>query len=161
MSRKTILTALAVLVVLSVIVGLMLAARSVPAPQAATSAAPMPDAAAPSPSTSPDEPADRAQAFAAAAAFCRPDVDSGTWQRTLDPYLTDDARALYAATAPANVPCEDVRDDGGPVGDQQTLTDAAWQFDAAVGGPVTVTLHRDSTAAVWLVSYVNPTGYAP
>ncbi len=160
MSRKTILTAFGVLVALSVIVGLVLTARSVP-PHATTSSTPKNDASTPSPSTTPEEPADRARAYAAAAAFCRPDIDSGTWQRSLDPYLTDDARALYAATAPANVPCEDVRDVGSPVGDQQTSTDAAWQFDAAVGGPVTVTLHRDSTAAVWQVSYVDPAEYAP
>ncbi|KDP89790.1 hypothetical protein W824_14955 [Clavibacter cf. michiganensis LMG 26808] len=107
------------------------------------------------------EPEDRALAFEAATDFCRPDVDSGTWQRALDPLLTGEARTLYAATDPANVPCAGVMDAGGSVGDQRTATDAAWQLDAAVGGPVTVTLHRDGPAAPWEVSYIDPAGGAP
>ncbi|QIS40488.1 hypothetical protein [Clavibacter capsici] len=136
---------------------MMLVARSVPGSGSEDTGVFAADAT----STATPEPEDRALAFAAATAFCRPDVDSGTWQRALDPDLTADARVLYAATDPANVPCAGVMDAGGPVGDQQTATDAAWQFDAAVGGPVTVTLHRDRPAAPWKVSYIDPAGGAP
>lgn len=143
---------------IALIVVAMVAARGVPDPPPSDTAA---QTAFASPPAAAPEPEDRTLAFAAAAAFCRPDVDSGTWQRALGPFLTTDARTLYAATAPANVPCSGVKDAGGPVGDQQTSTDAAWQFTADVGGPVTVTLHRDAPAAPWKVSYIDPASGAP
>lgn len=151
------LTAVGAVGASTLLVAVMLVARSVPGSGAEDPAITAADA---TPTATP-EPEDRALAFAAATAFCRPDVDSGTWQRGLDPHLTADARVLYAATDPANVPCAGVMDAGGPVGDQQTATDAAWKFDAAVGGPVTVTLHRDGPAAPWQVSYIDPAGGAP
>jgi len=95
------------------------------------------------------------QAFHVADLFCRPDAAPTAWQRSLSPYLTADAAQLYAAVSPANVPCAGVLDDGAPVGDQQTSTDQAFQFTASTGGPVTVTLHRDTEQAPWLVSYID------
>jgi hypothetical protein len=155
MLRRTVLVAVGVVGASALLVVVMLMGRLVlPAPAAE------PTTAAPGASTSP-RPAEadaRSRAFAAAVAFCRPDVDSGTWQRALDPYLSADARVLYAATAPVNIPCASVRDVGGPVGDQQTPTDTAWQFDASTGGPVTVTLHRGSAHSAWEVSYIDAGG---
>lgn len=87
--------------------------------------------------------------------FCQPEATKNTWQRSLTPYLTPDAWQLYSAVRPANVPCADVHDDGKPVGDQQTSTDRAYQFTASTGGPVTVTLHRDTKQDPWLASYIN------
>ena len=87
--------------------------------------------------------------------FCQPDEAKNAWQRSLTPYLTADAWQLYSAVRPANVPCAGVRDAGKPVGDQQTSTDRAYQFTAATGGPVTVTLHRDTKQDPWLASYIN------
>lgn len=90
--------------------------------------------------------------------FCRPDASQNTWQRALTPHLTTDAAALYSAVRPANLPCQGIRDDAAPVGDQQTGTDRAYQFTAATGGPVTITLHRDTPSDPWLASYINVGG---
>jgi len=90
--------------------------------------------------------------------FCQPDVTKNVWQRSLTPYLTSDAWQLYSAVQPGNIPCAGVHDDGKPVGDQQTSTDRAYQFTASTGGPVTVTMHRDTKADPWLASYVNAGG---
>lgn len=87
--------------------------------------------------------------------FCDPEAMKNTWQRSLTPYLTADAWQLYSAVQPANVPCAGVHDDGQPVGNQQTSTDRAYQFTASTGGPVTVTLHRDTKQDPWLASYIN------
>ena len=87
--------------------------------------------------------------------FCQPEATKNTWQRSLTPYLTPNAWQLYSAVRPANVPCAGVHDDGKPVGDQQTSTDRAYQFTASTGGPVTVTLHRDTKQGPWLASYIN------
>jgi hypothetical protein len=112
-----------------------------------SSPAPLPStSAAPSPASVAHTVADR---------FCQPDKAKNTWQRSLTPYLTADAWQLYSAVRPANVPCAGVHEDGQPVGDQQTSTDRAYQFTASTGGPVTVTLHRDSKEDPWLASYIN------
>lgn len=100
-------------------------------------------------------PTSKAIAHTVADRFCQPDMAKNAWQRSLTPYLTADAWQLYSATRPANVPCAGVHDDGQPVGDQQTSTDRAYQFTAGTGGPVTVTLHRDSKQDPWLASYIN------
>jgi hypothetical protein len=99
----------------------------------------------------------RERAFTVADRFCQPSETSDQWQRALASVLTSAARTMFAATKPANVPCEHVDEASGQaIGDQQTSTDAAWQFTAASGGPVTVTLHRDTSDAAWLASYVQP-----
>lgn len=108
----------------------------------------------PSPSTS-AAPSSAAIAHTVADWFCQPEQAKNAWQRSLTPYLTPDAWQLYSAVRPANVPCADVHDDGKPVGDQQTSTDRAYQFTASTGGPVTVTLHRDTKQNPWLASYIN------
>ncbi|KQO64257.1 hypothetical protein ASF23_16985 [Curtobacterium sp. Leaf261] len=108
----------------------------------------------PIPST-PAAPSSAAVALTVSDRFCQPDKAKNAWQRSLTPYLTPDAWQLYSAVQPANVPCADVHDDGKPVGDQQTSTDRAYQFTASTGGPVTVTLHRDTKQDPWLASYIN------
>jgi hypothetical protein len=90
--------------------------------------------------------------------FCQPEKAKNAWQRSLTPYLTAEAWQLYSAVRPGNVPCAGIHHDGQPVGDQQTSTDRAYQFTASTGGPVTVTLHRDTTADPWLASYINAGG---
>ncbi|MBT1633246.1 hypothetical protein [Curtobacterium flaccumfaciens] len=100
-------------------------------------------------------PSSAAIAQTVADRFCQPAATKNAWQRSLTQYLTPDAWQLYSAVQPANVPCAGVHEDGQPVGDQQTATDRAYQFTAATGGPVTVTLHRDTAADPWLASYVN------
>jgi hypothetical protein len=108
----------------------------------------------PSPSVS-TAPTSEDVAHTVADRFCQPDQAKNAWQRSLTPYLTPDAWQLYSAVRPANVPCAGVHDDGKPVGDQQTSTDRAYQFTASTGGPVTVTLHRDTKQDPWLASYIN------
>jgi hypothetical protein len=108
----------------------------------------------PSPLTS-AAPSSAEVAHTVADRFCQPEATKNTWQRSLTPYLTPDAWELYSAVRPANVPCADVHDDGKLVGDQQTSTDRAYQFTASTGGPVTVTLHRDTKQDPWLASYIN------
>ncbi|MCS6576439.1 hypothetical protein NYS52_18075 [Curtobacterium flaccumfaciens pv. flaccumfaciens] len=90
--------------------------------------------------------------------FCQPDASKNAWQRSLTPYLTAEAWQLYSAVRPGNVPCAGIHDDGSPVGDQQTSTDRAYQFTASTGGPVTVTLHRDTKTDPWLASHINAGG---
>ncbi|WP_420367145.1 hypothetical protein [Curtobacterium sp. L1-20] len=110
---------------------------------------------APSASTAAAVPSPEAIAHTVADRFCQPNTTKNVWQRSLTPYLTADAWQLYSAVRPANVPCAGVHDDGQPVGDQQTSMDRAYQFTASTGGPVTVTLHRDTKTAPWLASYIN------
>lgn len=111
--------------------------------------------ASPIPTSTPAAASSEQVAHEVADRFCRPDATKNVWQRSLTPYLTPDAWQLYAAVNPANVPCAGVHDDGEPVGDQQTSTDRAYQFSASTGGPVTVTLHRDTQADPWLASYID------
>lgn len=150
MTRKRILIAFAVIAVLAVAAAVIVVAARLPHrgdDAAAPSSTPVPStSAAPSPGR---------VAYTVADRFCQPGAAKNVWQRSLTPYLTQDAWQLYSAVRPANVPCAGVHDDGQPVGDQQTSTDRAYQFTAATGGPVTVTLHRDTTADPWLASYIN------
>lgn len=111
--------------------------------------------ASPIPTSTPAAASSEDVAHTVADRFCQPGEVKNTWQRSLTPYLTPDAWQLYSAVQPANVPCAGVYDDGAPVGDQQTATDRAYQFTAATGGPVTVTLHRDTAADPWLASYID------
>lgn len=96
------------------------------------------------------------RAFAVADRFCQPALTQTAWQTGLDPYLTASARTLFAATDPANVPCEHVSATGRQVGDRQTATAQAWEFPAADGGPVLVSMTRTSASSPWLASYVQP-----
>lgn len=129
--------------------------------------APSATAQSPKPSTAPTGPATgqpvastnaRDTALATARMFCRPTVSATAWLADLQPLLSSDALSSYSATLPANVPCSGVTAAGEAVGDQQTSTDAAWQFPAATGGPVTVTLHRDNPTSTWSATYINPAG---
>ncbi|MBF4615914.1 hypothetical protein [Curtobacterium sp. VKM Ac-1376] len=113
----------------------------------ATSSTPIPTRSA--------APTSKEIAYAVADRFCQPDKAKNAWQRSLTPYLTPEVWQLYSAVRPGNVLCAGVHDDGQPVGDQQTSTDQAFQFTASTGGPVTVTLHRDTKAGPWLASYIN------
>lgn len=149
MTRKRLLIAFAVLAVAAIAAAVIVIAARLPhrGDDAAASSPPIPTtSAAPDP---------EAVAHTVAGLFCQPDAAKSTWQRSLTPHLTPDAWQLYSAVKPANVPCAGVRDDGQPVGDQQTSTDRAYQFTAATGGPVTVTLHRDTAQDPWLASYIN------
>ncbi|AMM22905.1 hypothetical protein AX769_22500 (plasmid) [Frondihabitans sp. PAMC 28766] len=155
MSRRTLLVViLAVLSVAAAVVVLVLlhrAAASHPATGPTSAAAATTGTARPAPATA------RERAFTVADRFCQPGEASDQWQRSLAPVLTGAAQTMFAATKPANVPCEHVDEASGQaIGDQQTSTNAAWQFTAATGGPVTVTLHRDSPHDAWLASYVQP-----
>jgi hypothetical protein len=150
MTRKRLLIAFGVLAVLAIAAAVIVIAARLPHRgdgAAASSSTPIP-----TPSAAPDP---AAIAHTVADRFCQPDATKNTWQRSLTPYLTPDAWQLYSAVKPANVPCAGVHDDGQPVGDQQTSTDRAYQFTASTGGPVTVTLHRDTKQDPWLASYIN------
>lgn len=151
MTRKRLLIAFAAIAVVAIAAAVIVIAARLPHRDV--------DAAAPATSTpipSRSAPADsEAVARTVADLFCQPDAMKNTWQRSLTPYLTPDAWQLYSAVRPANVPCAGVHDDGAPVGDQQTSTDRAYQFTASTGGPVTVTLHRDTAQDPWLASYIN------
>ena len=149
MTRKRLLIAVAVIAVLAIAAAVIVIAARLPhrGENAAASSTPIPTTSA--------APSSKEIAFLAADRFCQPDATKSAWQRSLTPYLTVDAWQLYSAVRPGNVPCEDVDEDGTPVGDQQTSTDRAYQFTASTGGPVTVTLHRDTKADPWLASYVN------
>lgn len=151
MTRKRLLIAFAAIAVVAIAAAVIVIAarlphRDVDAAASATST-PIPSRSAPASS--------EAIAHTVADRFCQPDATKNTWQRSLTPYLTPDAWQLYSAVRPANVPCADVHDDAAPVGDQQTSTDRAYQFTASTGGPVTVTLHRDTKQDPWLASYIN------
>jgi hypothetical protein len=153
-TRKRLFLVLAAIAVAAVVAVVIVVASRLPergagaAPR--TSATPVP--------TSSAGPTPAETAFTVADLFCLPDATQNTWQRSLSPHLTADAAALYSAVRPANVPCEGIRDDAAPVGDQQTGTDRAYQFTAATGGPVTITLHRDTPSDPWLASYINAGG---
>lgn len=150
MTRKRLLIAFAVLAVLAIAAAVIVIAARLPHRSdgaAAPTSTPIPSAtAAPDPAAIAHTVADR---------FCQPDATKNTWQRSLTPYLTTDAWQLYSAVRPANVPCAGVHDDAAAVGDQQTSTDRAYQFTASTGGPVTVTLHRDTKDDPWLAAYIN------
>jgi hypothetical protein len=150
MTRKRLLIAFAVLAVAAIAAAVIVIAARLPQRDvdAAASSTPIPSRSAAADS--------EAVAHTVADLFCQPDATKSSWQRSLTPHLTPDAWQLYSAVKPANVPCAGVHDDGQPVGDQQTSTDRAYQFTAATGGPVTVTLHRDTPADPWLASYINP-----
>lgn len=154
MNRRTLVAViLAVVAVAAAVIAVVLVHRVTASHQASapTPAATSTATARPAPATA------RERAFTVADRFCQPGDTSDQWQRALAPVLTTQAQTMFAATKPANVPCENVDETSGQaVGDQQTSTDAAWQFMAATGGPVTVTLHRDSSHAAWLASYVQP-----
>lgn len=151
MTRKRLLIAFAAIAVVAIAAAVIVIAarlphRDVDAASRATST-PIPTRSATADS--------EAVARTVADRFCQPDAAKNAWQRSLTPYLTADAWQLYSAVRPANVPCAGVHDDGAPVGDQQTPTDRAYQFTASTGGPVTVTLHRDTEQDPWLASYIN------
>jgi hypothetical protein len=147
MTRTGILIALGVVAAAAVIVAVILTAGHPTAAHPTRITRPAPSAAAAATAEQ--------QAFAAADRFCQPDLGKDAWQRSLAPYLTPAAYRLYSAVKPANVPCAGIHENGQPVGDQQTSTDQAFQFTASTGGPVTVTLHRDTKQNPWLASYIN------
>ena len=150
MTRKRLLIVFTVVAVLAVAAAVVVIAARLPhrGGEAVTSPTPIPSTA----------PTSSEVAFTVADLFCQPEAAKNAWQRSLTPYLTADAWQLYSAVRPGNVPCAGVHDDGQPVGDQQTSTDQAVQFTASMGGPVTVTLHRDTTQDPWLASYINAGG---
>lgn len=149
MTRKRLLIAFAAIGVLAIAAAIVVVAARLPhrGSEAAATSTPIPTRSA--------APTSKEIAHAVADRFCQPDETKNAWQRSLTPYLTPTAWQLYSAVRPANVPCAGIRDDGQPVGDQQTSTDQAFQFTASTGGPVTVTLHRDTKADPWLASYIN------
>ncbi|QIT16162.1 hypothetical protein RI685_15905 (plasmid) [Clavibacter michiganensis] len=149
MTGKRLLIAFASIAALAVVAAVVVIAAQLPSHDKESPAASTPAA------TASTEPTTAEQAFHVADLFCRPDASPSVWQRELTPYLTPDAARLYAAVDPGNVPCAGVQGDGAPVGDQQTSTDQAFQFTAATGGRVTVTLHRDTEQAEWLASYID------
>jgi hypothetical protein len=152
-ARKRIIGGLVVLVVvIAAIVVARVAYGLMAAQTAASESTPTPT---PRASARAAAPTSQEVAYAVADRFCRPNATKTTWQRSLSPYLTPSAWQMYSATEPGNVPCAGVHDGGSPVGDQQTRTDQAFQFTAGTGGPVTVTLHRDTARARWLASYVS------
>jgi hypothetical protein len=151
MTRKRLLIAFAAIAVLAIAAAAIVIAARLPhrGSEAAATSTPIPTRSA---ATS------KEIAHAVADRFCQPDKTKNAWQRALTPYLTPEAWQLYSAVRPGNVPCAGVYDDGQPVGDQQTSTDQAFQFTASTGGPVTVTLHRDTKTDPWLASYINAGG---
>ncbi|MBF4577499.1 hypothetical protein [Frondihabitans sp. VKM Ac-2883] len=155
MTRKRLFLVLAVIAVAAVVAVVIVVASHLP--ERGAGAAPRPSAT-PVPTATSAGPTPAETAFTVADLFCRPDATQNTWQRSLSPHLTADAAALYSAVRPANVPCQGIRDDAAPVGDQQTGTDRAYQFTASTGGPVTITLHRDTPSDPWLASYINAGG---
>jgi hypothetical protein len=152
MTRNRLLIAFAAIAVLAIAAAVIVIAARLPhrGSEAAATSTPIPTRSA--------APTSQEIAHAVADRFCQPDKTKNAWQRSLTPYLTAEAWQLYSAVRPGNVPCAGVHDDGQPVGDQQTSTDQAFQFTASTGGPVTVTLHRDTTADPWLASYINAGG---
>lgn len=152
MTRKRLLIAFAAIAVLAIAAAVIVIAARLPhrGGDAAASSTPIPTRSA--------APTSKEIAHAVADRFCQPDETKNAWQRSLTPYLTPEAWQLYSAVRPGNVPCAGIHDDGQPVGDQQTSTDQAFQFTASTGGPVTVTLHRDTKADPWLASYINAGG---
>lgn len=153
MTRKRILIAFAIIGVVAIAAAVIIIAAHLQQRghgRAAASSTPIPTRSA--------APTSGEVAHTVADRFCQPTASKNTWQRSLTPYLTPDAWQLYAAVRPGNVPCAGIHDDGQPVGDQQTSTDRAYQFTASTGGPVTVTLHRDTAAEPWLGSYINAGG---
>lgn len=151
MTRKRLLIAFAAVAVLAIAAAILVLAARLPHGAGVDGTNPLPSASP----TTPAAPTAEQQAFTAASLFCRSNVTKSIWQRTLSPFLTKDAWQLYSATQPGNVPCAGVHAGGQPVGDQQTSLDQAFQFTATVGGPVTVTMHRENTHAPWLASYIN------
>ena len=149
MTRKRLLIAFAAIAVLAIAAAVIVVAARLPhrGSEAAATSTPIPTRSA--------APTSKEIAHAVADRFCQPDETKNVWQRSLTPYLSPEAWPLYSAVRPGNVPCAGIHDDGQPVGDQQTSTDQAFQFTASTGGPVTVTLHRDTTADPWLASYIN------
>ena len=149
MTKKNLAIAIALLGLIAIALILLAVRAHLPhrGEDASSTSSPIPSASA--------APTSEDVAHAVAERFCEPDATKNNWQRSLTPYLTPDAWQLYSAVRPANVPCADVHDDGKPVGDQQTSTDRAYQFTASTGGPVTVTLHRDTKQDPWLASYIN------
>lgn len=149
MTRKRLLVAFAAIAVLAIAAAVIVIAARLPhrGSEAAATSTPIPTRSA--------APTSKEIAHAVANRFCQPDETKNAWQRSLTPYLTPEAWQLYSAVRPGNVPCAGIHDDGQPVGDQQTSTDQAFQFTASTGGPVTVTLHRDTKADPWLASYIN------
>lgn len=153
MTRKRILIAFAVIGVLAIAAAVIIIAGHLQQrghDRAATTSTPLPTRSA--------APSSEEVAHTVADRFCQPTASKNTWQRSLTPYLTPEAWQLYSAVRPGNVPCAGIRDDGQQVGDQQTSTDRAYQFTASTGGPVTVTLHRDTKQDPWLASYINAGG---
>jgi len=152
MTRKRLLIAFAAIAVLAIAAAVIVVAARLPhrGSEAAATSTPIPTRSA--------VPSSEEVAHTVADRFCQPTATKNAWQRSLTPYLTPEAWQLYSAVRPGNVPCAGIHDDGQPVGDQQTSTDRAYQFTAAQGGPVTVTLHRDTAADPWLASYVNAGG---
>ena len=152
MTRKRLLIAFAAIAVLAIAAAVIVIAARLPhrGSEAAATSTPIPTRSA--------APTSKEIAHAVADRFCQPDETKNAWQRSLTPYLTPEAWQLYSAVRPGNVPCAGIHDDGQPVGDQQTSTDQAFQFTASTGGPVTVTLHRDTKADPWLASYINAGG---
>jgi hypothetical protein len=152
MTRKRLLIAVVVVAVLAIAAAVIVIAARLPyrGETPAASSTPI--------TTTSAAPSSKEVAHIVADRFCQPDATKNTWQRSLTPYLTVDAWSLYSAVQPGNVPCANVHDDGTPVGDQQTSTDRAYQFTTSTGGPVTVTLHRDTKADPWLASYIDAGG---
>lgn len=153
MTRKRILIAFAVIGVLAIAAAVIIIAGHLQQcghSRAAATSTPIPTRSA--------APSSEEVAHTVADRFCQPTATKNVWQRSLTPYLTPEAWQLYSAVRPGNVPCAGIHDDGQPVGDQQTSTDQAFQFTASTGGPITVTLHRDTAADPWLASYINAGG---
>ena len=152
MTRKRLLIAFAVIGVLAIAAAVIVIAARLPhrGSEAGATSTPIPTRSA--------APSSEEVAHTVADRFCQPTATKNVWQRSLTPYLTPEAWQLYSAVRPGNVPCAGIHDDGQPVGDQQTSTDRAYQFTASTGGPVTVTLHRDTKADPWLASYINAGG---
>ena len=152
MTRKRLLIAFAAIAVLAIAAAVIVIAARLPhrGSEAAATSTPIPMRSA--------APSSEEVAHTVADRFCQPTATKNVWQRSLTPYLTPEAWQLYSAVRPGNVPCAGIRADGAPVGDQQTSTDRAYQFTASTGGPVTVTLHRDSKEDPWLASYINAGG---
>ena len=124
-----------------------------------TPSAPLPDSTG---STGHAEPSwDAASRRAATAAgdeimtaFARPRLSEEAWWAGLEPLLSTEARALYAAVDPANVPANAVTGKG-------KLLDEASAYIARVQVPTnigryTVVLSRDSVNAEWQGERITP-----
>jgi hypothetical protein len=87
-------------------------------------------------------------------AFARPDAAKEDWDAKLAPLMTDDAWEDYSYTDPARVPVSQV----GAVSIGQIYTDGRLIdcVAASEAGDYTVTLHRDTQDANWLITGFTP-----